>query len=207
MSKQLIKFDATVKSSLDALFEQEPSMTVEDVTNLFKTKWTYVNESVGSVPEGSYTGYADVMEFMMSEGVLEYPESYYPDYYIPQATAEALVNYYKKFDGRHSTVEQLIRYLYSNDVLEFSNIRNPELKEISKKYVPRKIVKNIGMKLFKPRYYGIKDDEIGYHGSESILTLICQPDRRKNLFITLTRDTNSWGNILVLTPWKAVIGY
>ena len=206
MSKQIIKFDATVKPSLDALFDWKPNMTVEDVTNLFKTKWTHVPH-VGSFPEGCYTGYADVMEFMMSEGVLEYPESYYPDYYIPQATAEALVNYYKQLDGRHSTVEQLIRYLYSNDVLKFSNIRNPELREISQKYVPRKIARNIGMKLFKPRYYGIKDDEIGYHGPESVLTLICQPDRRRNLFITLTRNTNSWGNILVLTPWKAVIGY
>ena len=151
MSKEIISFDAAVKPSLDELFDRKPNMTVEDVTNLFKTKWTYVNECVGSVPEGCYTGYADVMEF--------------------------------------------------------SNIRNPELKEISRKRVPRKIIKNMGMKLFKPRYYGIKDDEIGYHKPGSVLTLICQPDRRKNFFITLTRNTNSWGNILVLTPWKTVIGY
>lgn len=196
MKRQLIFCNTEMKKTLDTLFEQKPNMTTEDVTNLFKTEWVYVNESVGSVPKGYENCYEDVMDFMMSTGELTYPENYYTDWYISQATAEALVNFYRYFDGYHCTMEQLIKYLYSNGVLKFSNVTDPELTEISAKYIPRKTARNLGVQLFKPRYYTMT----GHQNPK--YTLICQPDRRKNLFITLK---SGWcDKILVLNPWKAI---
>lgn len=202
MKRQLIYINTRMKKELDTLFERKPNLTAEDVTNLFKTEWVYVNESVGSVPKEYANAYDDVMDFMMTTGELVYPENYYTDWYISQATADALANCYRYFDGYHYTVEQLIQYLYSNGVLEFSNVHSHELKEISAKYIPRKIGKNLGVRLFKPRYYTLKRDGNSYWKPE--WTLICQPDRRKNLFITVT---NRWGKVLVMSPWQVVIDY
>lgn len=202
------------KKELDEIFKANLRATAEDIRRRFETKW--VETKCGCFPEqcrADADAYADTVEFAMANDG-EYPEQYYDNIIVPDKTAEKLCEFYKEHNGITKSYETLIRFLYHEAALDIGNIQGIELREVSYRKVPRGTARKTGACLFKPRFFKVLEviwvtrwDDDGeeicsetYKDSWDTNVLVCQPDRRKNVFFAVDQRDQ----IVVVSPYQMV---
>jgi len=194
-----INLSQWLKDKVDEMFTQNKDTTAEEIVDRFTEKFEYVSH-IGYMPaeeaEHAYDYYGDRVGFMMSNDGMT-PEEYYVQHYMDEATAKSIVVFYKSYDGINRSLKDLAKYLYSNNVLNFSNVYGSyRLVQLSPRFLTGKRARDFlpVHKLYKPRYFQLCYGSATIRKCEGgVAATVIQPDSRKNEFICLD-------NHLVFSP-------